>query len=97
MKRLVVALAVIALAGLLLGALANRSRDIADALGMVHGGSLQGEPEKLVQRALEIDRADCRPWRICSAVEHPDISPVGDDRVERGFDRGIRHWDSRLV
>jgi cytochrome c-type biogenesis protein CcmH len=29
--------------------------DFADALGMAHGGSLQGEPEKLVQRALEID------------------------------------------
>jgi cytochrome c-type biogenesis protein CcmH len=29
--------------------------DFADALAMVHGQSLQGEPEKLVHRALEID------------------------------------------
>ena len=29
--------------------------DFADALAMVHGQSLQGEPEKLVLRALEID------------------------------------------
>ena len=29
--------------------------DFADALGMARGRSLQGEPEKLVQRALEID------------------------------------------
>lgn len=29
--------------------------DFADALGMAHGRSLQGEPEKLIQRALEID------------------------------------------
>jgi len=42
--------------------------DFADALGMVHGGSLQGEPEKLVQRALEIDPNHLKALALAGTV-----------------------------
>jgi len=45
--------------------------DFADALGMAHGGSLQGEPEKLVQRALEIDPNHLKALAIAGTAAFP--------------------------
>ncbi|HZM34090.1 MAG TPA: c-type cytochrome biogenesis protein CcmI [Burkholderiales bacterium] len=43
--------------------------DFADALAMARGQSLEGEPEKLVQRALEIDPANLKALALAGTIE----------------------------
>ena len=42
--------------------------DFADTLGMARGRSLQGEPEKLVQRALELDPANLKALALAGTA-----------------------------
>jgi cytochrome c-type biogenesis protein CcmH len=42
--------------------------DFADVLGMARGRSLQGEPEKLVQRALELDPANLKALALAGTA-----------------------------
>ena len=43
--------------------------DFADALAMARGQSLEGEPEKLVQRALEIDPSNLKALALAGTIE----------------------------
>jgi cytochrome c-type biogenesis protein CcmH len=43
--------------------------DFADALGMARGRSLQGEPERLVRRALEIDPGNLKALALAGTAE----------------------------
>ncbi|MGQ0547492.1 MAG: c-type cytochrome biogenesis protein CcmI [Betaproteobacteria bacterium] len=43
--------------------------DFADALAMARGQTLEGEPEKLVQRALEIDPANLKALALAGTIE----------------------------
>ena len=43
--------------------------DFADALAMARGQSLEGEPEKLVHRALEIDPANMKALALAGTIE----------------------------
>ena len=54
--------------------------DFADALAMAHGQSLQGEPEKLVQRALEIDPNNLKALALAgtAAYERKDYAKAAD-------------------
>jgi len=54
--------------------------DFADALGMSRRGSLQGEPEKLVQRALEIDPRNLKALALAGTVayERKDFKGAAD-------------------
>jgi len=44
--------------------------DFADALGMARGQSLQGEPEKLVRRALEIDPTNLKALALAGTAQY---------------------------
>jgi cytochrome c-type biogenesis protein CcmH len=57
--------------------------DYADALGMTHGGSLQGKPLELVQRALEIDP---RQWKALALA-----GTAAFDRKD--FGAAIAYWE----
>ncbi|OAI53754.1 hypothetical protein AYO46_03245 [Betaproteobacteria bacterium SCGC AG-212-J23] len=54
--------------------------DFADALGMARGQSLQGEPEKLVLRALEIDPRNLKALALAgtAAFERKDFQKAAD-------------------
>ncbi|MGH8706915.1 MAG: tetratricopeptide repeat protein, partial [Burkholderiales bacterium] len=54
--------------------------DFADALGMARGRSLQGEPEKLVQRALEIEPQNLKALALAgtAAFERKDYAEAAD-------------------
>jgi cytochrome c-type biogenesis protein CcmH len=54
--------------------------DFADALAMSRGQSLQGEPEKLVQRALEIDPRNLKALALAgtAAFERKDFQKAAD-------------------
>jgi cytochrome c-type biogenesis protein CcmH len=54
--------------------------DFADALGMARGQSLQGEPEKLVLRALEIDPKNLKALALAgtAAFERKDFQKAAD-------------------
>jgi cytochrome c-type biogenesis protein CcmH len=54
--------------------------DFADALAMVHGQSLQGEPEKLVLRALEIDPQNGKALALAgtAAFHRKDFNKAAD-------------------
>jgi cytochrome c-type biogenesis protein CcmH len=54
--------------------------DFADALAMARGQSLQGEPEKLVQRALEIDPKNLKALALLgtAAFERKDFQRAAD-------------------
>ena len=54
--------------------------DFADALGMARGQTLQGEPEKLVQRALEIDPRNLKALALAgtAAFERKDFQKAAD-------------------
>jgi cytochrome c-type biogenesis protein CcmH len=43
--------------------------DFADALAMARGQTLEGEPEKLVQRALEIDPSNLKALALAGTIE----------------------------
>ena len=61
--------------------------DFADALGMARGRSLQGEPEKLVLRALEIEPANLKALAL-----------AGTAAFERGeFARAADLWERMLA
>ena len=53
--------------------------DFADALGMAHSRSLQGEPEKLILRALEIDPQNLKALALGGTVafERKDYAAAG--------------------
>ena len=58
--------------------------DFADALAMVHGQSLQGEPEKLVMRALEIDPQNLKALALAgTAAFHRNDFKVAAEYWER--------------
>lgn len=54
--------------------------DFADALAMVHGQNLQGEPEKLVMRALEIDPQNLKALALAgtAAFRRNDFKRAAD-------------------
>jgi cytochrome c-type biogenesis protein CcmH len=54
--------------------------DFADALAMAHGQTLQGEPEKLVERALEIDPKNLKALALAgtAAYERKDYATAAD-------------------
>lgn len=54
--------------------------DFADALGMARGQTLQGEPEKLVQRALEIDPKNLKALALAgtAAFERKEFQKAAD-------------------
>lgn len=54
--------------------------DFADALGMARGRSLQGEPEKLVLRALEIEPANLKALALAgtAAFERGEFASAAD-------------------
>jgi cytochrome c-type biogenesis protein CcmH len=54
--------------------------DFADALAMVHGQRLQGEPERLVQRALEIDPNNLKALALAgtAAYERQDYAKAAE-------------------
>lgn len=54
--------------------------DFADALAMAHGQSLQGEPEKLVQRALQIDPRNLKALALAgtAAYERKDYAKAAE-------------------
>jgi cytochrome c-type biogenesis protein CcmH len=54
--------------------------DFADALGMVRGQSLQGEPEKLVLRALEIEPGNLKALALAgtAAFQRNEFKVAGD-------------------
>lgn len=54
--------------------------DFADALAMARGQSLQGEPEKLVQRALEIDPKNLKALALAgtAAYERSEYAKAAD-------------------
>ena len=54
--------------------------DFADALAMSHGQSLRGEPEQLVQRALEIDPANLKALALAgtAAFERQEFASAAD-------------------
>jgi len=54
--------------------------DFADALAMVHGQRLAGEPERLVQRALEIDPANLKALALAgtAAYERRDYAQAAE-------------------
>jgi cytochrome c-type biogenesis protein CcmH len=60
--------------------------DLADALGMARGRSLQGEPEKLVLRALEIDPQNAKGLALAGTAAF--------DR--RDFAAAARYWERML-
>jgi cytochrome c-type biogenesis protein CcmH len=58
--------------------------DFADALAMVHGQNLQGEPEKLVLRALEIDPQNLKALALAgTAAFHRNDFKLAADYWER--------------
>lgn len=60
--------------------------DFADALAMVHGQNLQGEPEKLVMRALEIDPQNLKALALAgTAAFH-----------RNDFKRAADYWERML-
>jgi cytochrome c-type biogenesis protein CcmH len=60
--------------------------DFADALAMVHGQKLQGEPEKLVLRALEIDPDNLKALAL-----------AGTAAFHRGdFKQAAEYWERML-
>ena len=60
--------------------------DFADALAMAHGQSLQGEPEKLVMRALEIDPQNLKALALAgTAAFH-----------RNDFKRAADYWERML-
>ena len=60
--------------------------DFADALGMARGQSLQGEPEKLVLRALEIDPSNLKGLALAGTAAYE----------RKDFDRAARYWRRML-
>ena len=60
--------------------------DLADALGMARGRSLQGEPEKLVLRALEIDPQNAKALALAGTAAF--------DRKD--FAAAARYWQRML-
>jgi cytochrome c-type biogenesis protein CcmH len=61
--------------------------DFADALAMVHGQKLQGEPEKLVMRALEIDPKNLKALALAgTAAFH-----------RNDFNRAADYWQRMLA
>ena len=60
--------------------------DLADVLGMARGRSLQGEPEKLVLRALEIDPQNAKALALAGTAAF--------DR--RDFTAAARYWERML-
>ena len=61
--------------------------DYADALAMVQGHSLQGEPEKLIQQALSIDPNNDKALALAGTVAF--------DRKD--YKAAARHWEKRLA
>ena len=57
--------------------------DYADALAVAHGRSLDGEPEALVRRALELDPANVKALSLAgtAAFEH------------KQYDQAVAHWE----
>ena len=65
---------------------AQAHADVADALGMVNGRKLDGEPERLIARALELDPDNPKALGLAGTI---------------AFDRGdaagaARHWERAL-
>lgn len=70
----------------LLPADADLLADYADVLVMAHSGSFQGEPARLIGKALEID------------PQHPKaLALAGTEAFKRGdFKGALRHWNKAL-
>lgn len=66
---------------------AQAHADQADALAMAHGRQLAGEPEKLINKALELDPKNLKALALAGTI---------------AFDRGdfataVRHWEAAIV
>jgi len=60
--------------------------DYAEALALAHGRSLQGEPEKIVHRALAIDPKNIKALGMAGRAAF--------DRAD--YENALRHWDRLL-
>ncbi len=60
--------------------------DYADALGMTQGGRLQGKPENIIARALEIDPANLKALALAGTVAFDKKDYVG----------AVRYWERML-
>lgn len=57
--------------------------DLADAVGMRNGRSLEGEPEKLIEQALQVDGKNLKALALAGTVA-----------FQRGdFARAVKHWE----
>ena len=61
--------------------------DQADVLAMVHGGRLQGEPEKLVERALQLDPENVKALSLSGTVAFEN----------KDYGRAITAWKKILA
>ena len=69
-------------------AAATRSlADLADVLAMARGQSLEGEPEKLVLRALEIDPANLKALALAGTAAF----------ARKDYARAAAHWEKMLA
>ena len=72
--------------------------DFADALAMARGQSLQGEPEKLVQRALEIDPQNLKALALAgTAAFERQAFDRPDDRRSAHAELGCQPIDVELL
>ena len=62
---------------------ANLMADYADALAVVAGGSLQGEPSQIIDRALQIEPANIKLLALAGAAAF----------ARQDFAGALRHWD----
>jgi cytochrome c-type biogenesis protein CcmH len=61
--------------------------DLADAQGMVNGRKLDGEPEKLVAKALELDPDNAKALGLAGTVAFDRGDPAG----------AAKHWERALA
>src|SRR5688572_7146137 len=61
--------------------------DLADVLAMARGQSLEGEPEKLVLRALEIDPANLKALALAGTAAF----------ARKDYSRAAAHWEKMLA
>jgi cytochrome c-type biogenesis protein CcmH len=62
---------------------ANLLTDYADALAVVNGRNLEGEPSKLIARALEIDPNNLKALSLAGTAAY----------LRQDFAGALRHWD----
>ena len=62
---------------------ANLLTDYADALAVVNGRNLEGEPSKLIARALEIDPSNLKALSLAGTAAY----------LRKDFAGALRHWD----